>query len=210
MSPDQCPPLRPEWRLDPEQVEHFFRSPLSIRVYKPEPVPKETLAKLIDLATYAPSGHNRQPVRWRVVYDAAELKRLTGIVVDWIRYMIQEQPAIAIPMHFDRVVEKWEAGTDGICRDAPHSILAHGEAADPTVPSSCTIALSYLELAARSLGLGACWAGFVNIAATNWPPMQQALNLPEGHGAFGAMMVGVPRFRYQRLPKRNAAQVAWA
>ena len=34
MKPDDCPPLRSEWLLGPDQVEHFLRARRSIRKYK--------------------------------------------------------------------------------------------------------------------------------------------------------------------------------
>jgi nitroreductase len=36
---------------------------------------------------------------------------------------------------------------------------------------ACAIALTYLELATYSLGLGACWAGYFSAAAAFYPPM---------------------------------------
>lgn len=76
-------------------------------------------------------------------------------------------------------------------------------------PHACTIALTYLELAATSMGLGTCWAGYFNVAATSFPPMQEALALPPGHQAFGSMMVGCPKFSYHRLPLRNPPAISW-
>ena len=64
-------------------------------------------------------------------------------------------------------------------------------------------------MAAPSFGLGTCWAGFFQFAATFWPPLKEALQLPEDHASFGAMMVGYPKYRYQRLPLRNDAQITW-
>lgn len=209
MRPEQCPPVRKELLPNPEQTEHFFRNRRSVRVYKDKPVDRETLARLMDMARYAPSGHNLQPVQWMVICDGKELRKLAGLVIDWMRYMIKEQPEIAIPFHMARVVDAWEAGIDGICRSAPHLILAHAHKDDRTAPTACTIALTYLELAAAPLGLGACWGGYFNLAATLWPPMQEAIALPEGHVPLGAMMVGHPKFRHQRLPLRKEARITW-
>jgi hypothetical protein len=39
--------------------------------------------------------------------------------------------------------------------------------------------------------------------------MAEALDLPEGHVSFGAMMVGHSKFKYQRLPLRNVPVVSW-
>ncbi len=209
MSPDQCPPVRKEWLLSPEQAEYFLRSRRSIRTYRKKPVDREILRRLISMAAYAPSGHNLQPVRWQVVYETDELRRLTGMVADWMRYLIKEQPDFAREMHMDMVVAGYELGMDVICRGAPHLVIAHAPASDLTAQASCTIALTYLELAALPLGLGACWAGFFHAAAGFWPPLQKALGLPEGHTCMGAMMVGYPKYTYHRLPLRKAPKITW-
>ncbi len=209
MTPEQCPPVRKDWLLNPDQVEHFLRSRRSIRTYKEEPVEREVLTKIIDIARFAPSGHNLQPVRWRVIYDGQEVRRLAGIVIDWMRDLLEKGEPLAKALHMDRAVAAWESGVERICRGAPHVIVAHAPKEERTAPQACTIALTYLELAAPSFGLGACWAGYFNAAANFWPPMQEALDLPEEHISFGAMMVGYPKYKYQRLPLRNEARITW-
>jgi len=209
MTPDQCPPVNKEWFLDADRAEHFLRSRRSIRTYKKKTVDQGTLSKLIEIASYAPSGHNRQPVSWHVIYDSNELRRLIGMVADWMRFMIKEQPEMAEQMHMELVVSAWDDGFDVICREAPHVVLAHGLQADMTAQTACTIAMTYLELAAPSLGLGTCWGGFFNAAAMFWPPLQKALGLPEGHVCYGAMIVGYAKYKYNRLPLRNAPKVTW-
>jgi len=209
MKPEDCPPVRKDLLLTPEQAEHFLRARRSIRTYRDEPVDQATLTRLIDIARYAPSGHNFQPVHWLIIDGRNEMKKLASIVIDWMRVMIADHPEVAEPMHFDRAVKVWENGQDRILRDAHHLIVAHGQTAFPPAQAACIIALTYLELAAFSLGLGACWAGYFNAAANVYPPMQQALALPQGHQTFGAMMVGYPKFQYHRLPLRNEARITW-
>lgn len=209
MTPEQCPPVRTEWRLSPEQVEHFLRSRRSIRTYKEQSVEREVITKLIDIARFAPSGHNLQPVRWLVIYDSSQVRHLAGLVIDWMRDLLKQGAPVAKALHMDHVVAAWDSGIERICRGAPHVIVAHAPKDERTAPPACTIALSYLELAAPSFGLGACWGGYFNAAANLWPPMQDALGLPEGHTSFGAMMVGYPKYRYQRLPLRNEPNITW-
>ncbi|OQX27581.1 MAG: ferridoxin [Desulfobacteraceae bacterium IS3] len=209
MTPEQCPPVKQDWLLNSEEAEHFLRARRSIRTYKSQPVPQETLAKLIDIARFAPSGHNRQPVRWIVVSGEKEVAKLAGIVADWMRHVLKTEPETGKMMYLDRVVKAWESGVDTICRKSPHIVIAHAAKADRTAPPACFIALSYLELAAPALGLGACWAGYFNMAATLWQPMQKALELPAENISFGAMMVGYPKYKYHRLPLRNEAQIQW-
>jgi len=209
MKPEDCQSVNEEWLFGPKEVEHFLRYRRSIRNYKDKQIEREILTKLIDVAKFAPSGHNLQPVRWLVIHEKEEVQRLAAFVIDWMRYLIKEQSPLVAALHLDRVVSSWEQGKDPICRKAPHIIVAHAHKEDRTAPSACTIALTYLELAASSFDLGACWAGYFNAAATLWPPMQKELGLPEGNVSFGAMMVGYPKFKYQRLPLRNDAEIMW-
>jgi nitroreductase/NAD-dependent dihydropyrimidine dehydrogenase PreA subunit len=203
------PPLRPELKISADQAEQFLRSRRSIRLYKDQPVDQATLTRLLDLARFAPSGHNIQPVNWTVFSGKEQLKALAGGVIEWMRWMMKEQPQMAALMHMDLVIAQWEAGHDRILRGAPHVIVAHAPKSERTAPAACTIALTFLDLAASALGMGACWAGYFGVAAATFPPLQKALALPEGHLAMGAMMVGWPKMTYHRLPARNAAKVSW-
>jgi nitroreductase/NAD-dependent dihydropyrimidine dehydrogenase PreA subunit len=204
-----CAPVRPEWRLSPEQAEHFLRSRRSTRVFRDQPVDAGKIERLIRVARFAPSGHNRQPVRWLVISGTEQVRAIGGHVADWMRRIVAAKPEMARAMMLDRVVAGWDAGADPICRHAPHLVVAHAPKADPTAPSACTLALAYLELAAPSFGLGACWAGYVHMAALSWPPLQEALALPAGEQFCGGIMLGEPRHRYHRLPDRREPDITW-
>lgn len=206
---DQCPPIRRDLNLNPEQCEHFLRSRRSIRNYKDKSVPREEVMRLIEMARYAPSGHNSQCAEWLVVDDRQEIRRLAELVVEWMRWMIGSMPEVARNLSLDATVKRWERGNDIILRDAPALVVAHAARDNRMAPSTCTIALTYLELAAPSLGLGGCWAGFFHAAATTFSPLQEALALPEGHQTFGSMMLGYPKFSYHRLPTRRPPKVSW-
>ncbi len=209
MSTEKCPPLQKELRISVAQCEQFLRARRSIRTYKEQPVPQSELQKLIELARYAPSGHNSQSVECLVLGNSDELQNLAGNTVDWMRWMLDNMPEIALSQHMDRTVRLWEDGKDVILRNAPVVMVAHAAKDDPIAPSSGTIALSYLELAATAMGLGCCWAGYFHVAAINFPPMMEALPLPEGHQCLGSMMVGYPKFKFHRLPLRNPPEITW-
>jgi len=209
MSPKDCLPVQKELLLGPEHCEHFLRSRRSIRNYKEKRAPRDLLQKLIETARYAPTGHNSQSVHWLVIEDPAEVRRLGGLVADWMRSLLAERAEFALSMHMDRVVDAWDKGIDRILRGAPHLVVAHGLSTLPASQSSCFIALTYLELAAPSLGLATCWAGYFTAAANFYPPMQEALALPQGHLLYGAAMVGYPKYSYQRMPPRNKPEISW-
>ncbi|MGE4553856.1 MAG: nitroreductase family protein, partial [Desulfovibrionaceae bacterium] len=192
-TPDIDPALIPS----PEQVEQFIKSRRSIRSFKKKPVPKKTMLRLLDTARYAPSAKNAQPVRWRVYNDPARIQELAGLVVAWM----------AEHRLYPGVVRAWENGEDKVLRHAPHLVLAYApvDSADPA--ADCSIAATYLELAAHAHGIGACWAGFLMNAAERFEPVIRALNLPEGMRAYAALMLGYPKFKYVRIPARNPLQV---
>lgn len=133
-------------------------------------MPQNELLTLIDLAGYAPSGHNSQSVKWLVLGDRDELQHLAGITVDWMRWMLDNMSGIAVSLNMDRAIRRWDDGKDIILRNAPVVIIAHGARDDFSAPTSSTIALAHLELAATSMGLGCCWAGYFHAAATTFPP----------------------------------------
>ena len=208
MKVDQCPPINDDLSLGEGQMEQFLRSRRSIRTYKTQDVDAETLTRLIDIARYAPTGSNSQQVQWLVVPTRDKVVQLTALAVDWMRNAIEEKHPIAEVYQMTGIVRAWDNGIDIISRGAPALVIAHGPEAYPVMTIDSAIALSYLDLAAPSLGLGCCWAGFFMAAADYWPPLAEALNLPEGHKSFGAMMAGYPKYRDHRLPTRNEAKIS--
>ena len=209
MSPADCAPIDPALDVSPQAARQLLLARRSIRVYKDKTVPREVLSELIDAARWAPSGHNSQPVSWMVIQDPVEVQRLAGLVVDWMRSLIALKVPQADEYHMDRIVGLWDKGLDRICRKAPHLILTHGEQDSNPAPTAANIALTYVELYAKALGLGACWAGYFTAAGLFHPPLTKALGLPEGHVLLGSMMIGYPKLTYHRIPERNQAQIIW-
>jgi nitroreductase len=144
-----------------------------------------------------------------VVERPAEVRRLAGLVIDYMRGFIAEKPKVAALLSFTRVVAAWDIGLERVCRGAPHVIVAHADKNWGFGAEDTALAMSYLELYAPVLGVGTCWAGYFYSAVNAHPPLFEALGLPAKHKAFGAMMVGYPKFRYQRLAPRKTPKVTW-
>src|SRR6188768_935385 len=57
------------------------------RFYRPDPIPDGVLARVIDGARFAPTGGNRQGVRFVVVRDAAKRRALADLYLPlWQQY----------------------------------------------------------------------------------------------------------------------------
>jgi nitroreductase len=209
MSLERCPEIREELLISPEQAEQFFRSRRSIRGYKDLPVEKEKLEKLIEWAGYAPSAHNRRPVRLLVLHGREEVSRVAEQVVEWMKGIMERAPSVAKEFHFDRVVSGWEEGLDPVCRSAPCLVFAHADQDARLAQVDCVLTLGYMELAAPVLGLGATWAGYVMAAADNSPRVAKTLDLPKGHKLHGALMIGYPALNFVRVPFREPPETVW-
>ena len=204
-----CLPIEKEMVLSPKHAEQFLRSRRSIRNFKDKPVERIKLEKLLEIACNAPSAKNSQPWHWTVVEDPAEVKRFAGLVIDWMRSVIEKYPEQAKERGLLRVVASWDAGEERICRGAPHVLVVHGDKNYGFGAEDGALALSYLELFAPTIGLGSCWGGYFYSAVNAYPPLFEALGLPAEHRAFGAVMVGYPKLKYQRLPLRNQPRITW-
>ena len=86
--------------------------------------------------------------------DKNEVKRLAGVVIDWMRSHIEAKSPFARAFGMKDLVAVWEAGDDPICRSAPHLIITHAPKNNKIASLSCSIALTYLELAALPFGAG--------------------------------------------------------
>lgn len=73
----------------------------SIRAFLPDPVPRETIEKIIDLARWAPSWGNTQP--WEVVVaDGEKAKELTRQFEEAGRALKNPYPDIEMPIKFSQ------------------------------------------------------------------------------------------------------------
>jgi len=194
-----CVSIRKRLRTSADAIEEFLKARRSIRSFKDKPVSRDVLERIIDVTRWAPSASNRQPLNWLVIENQGQVRQLAELVADWLR------KTNAIP----RFLEAWDQGKDMILRGAPHLIVAHADKEYLWAQVDCAIALTYLELAAKSQGLGTCWAGLLIRAIGLYSPVAELLSLPDGNTVYGAVMLGYPKYRYHRIPKRNEAKVRW-
>jgi nitroreductase/Pyruvate/2-oxoacid:ferredoxin oxidoreductase delta subunit len=206
---DQCPQVEKKLHSKPREIKQFLTARRSVRNYKKDCVPHEILENLLDTARYAPTGSNKQQVHWLVFENPDEVRRLAALVIDFIRLMLPGTQDDYLSKRMNRIIAAWERGADRILRGAPHLVVVHSPADIPYALVDSTIALTYLELYAYSLGLGTCWAGYFTTAAGLHAPLTAELNMPAGHVCHGAVMLGYPQYKYRRIPLRNAPLVTW-
>jgi nitroreductase/NAD-dependent dihydropyrimidine dehydrogenase PreA subunit len=208
MPRELCARIEDKLKLSPEQVSQFLKARRSVRSYKKEPLSREVIEKVIDIARYAPTGMNAQDVQWTVIGPGG-VRRVAESVIDWMRALVKMDSPVAGAYNAKPIVEAWDAGTDFILRGAPHLIVTHAHKDNMLAPIDCSIALTYLMLAAVPYGAGTCWAGFVQLAASMSQDVLRSLGLPEGHKCNGAMMLGYPTHEFHRIPARKEPVINW-
>ncbi len=203
------PAIAPELTIDAAQATQFLRSRRSVRRYKDQAVPQDTIRELIENAKYAPTGGNSQLLSWTVYTDKAILKQIANLTITWMKELLAAEDGKNLPPYFAKNVAAYEAGINSITRDAPCLVIASAPGFYHNGMVDLSIALSYFELAATARGLGTCWLGLIVRALKVSKPLQSLIDLPEGHSHFYAMVLGYPQLKYHRLPERKAADIIW-
>ncbi|MFL0198566.1 nitroreductase family protein [Clostridium sp. WILCCON 0269] len=190
-------------KLSPKEAENFLRSRRSIRSYKETSVSREKLIELVNIAHYAPTGHNLQGVSYIIIDNRKILDEAVKVTVDKLKN------DKALSGKFDDFIKVYiEKGIDTILRGAPSLILAITGEDFPRGRENTIFSLAYMELYAPTLGLGSCWAGiFERIALKDNSPMLKLFNIPKGKKITGAVMVGYPKYNYPRLVERSPLKV---
>jgi nitroreductase/Pyruvate/2-oxoacid:ferredoxin oxidoreductase delta subunit len=204
---EECPPLEDSLRISFEQCAQLIKGRRSLRVFRDKAVPREVITDIIDVARYAPTGHNDQDVRWHVIDDKPTLQRIEEIGLDWMREVIARDSRMR--ELFERVLKRMEAGHPSFIRNAPALVIAHADRGHPMPAVDCALALGYFDLAANTAGLGCCWAGFFMMASNKFPALKELLALPGDQQVYGALMVGYPKFVRRRIPVRRPARITW-
>jgi len=207
ISIQDSPAILEELRINEAQAVQFLRSRRSIRRYLDRPVEKEKIRRLIEVARYAPTGGNSQFVEWLVLSDKSRIREIAGLTIEWLRQVVKNPLVAAASPYLYRIVESWDAGNDSVLRDAPALVVAMAPKEAMNGLVDLTLALSYLDLFAPVMGLGACWAGLLQGGLLNSPAIKEAVGIPATHPHHYPMMLGYPEIKYYRLPERRSPKI---
>ena len=193
--------------LSPDDLGIYLKKRRSVRHFTKESVPKEKIMQVLDIARYAASGSNGQPVQWLVVHDSKNVRKIAGLTIEWMKSLLNTAHPLSgyVPMF----IAAWEQGNDVVCRGAPHLLFAHIPDGNPIASVDAIIALTHFDVAAPAFGIGTCWAGFVSMAAMSYEPLQKELGLPTGRKCAYVMMFGQPQYKIYGIPRRKPLGVTW-
>ena len=209
MGPEDCGSI--DIHLVPtfDEARQFLVTRRSIRGYVNKPIEKDKILQLLDLARFAANGGNRQVLRWLVINDPEKVRRVAALTVDWMKSVKDSNPNLYHEAKLEIFINSWEAGRDQIARGAPCIIQAWAEKDERTALPAAANAISYIQLAATTLGLGTSWTEGIGFASRAYPPLLDFLGMPEGLIPHATFLIGYPTEFYLRIPARKAADVTW-
>ncbi|HKZ85442.1 MAG TPA: nitroreductase family protein [Anaerolineae bacterium] len=175
----------------------IIRSRRSIRRYRLDLVPRGTIDRLLEAATWAPSAHNRQPWRFAVITSLETRRRLATAMGDRLRAdrTRDGDPRDAIERDVKRSYERIVNAPLVIVtclsmRDMDRYPDERRASAERTMAvQSVAMAVQNLLLTAHALGLGACW-----MCAPLFCPdtVRETLRLPDDWEVQALITIGMP------------------
>jgi nitroreductase/NAD-dependent dihydropyrimidine dehydrogenase PreA subunit len=194
---------------DGDQMETLIKGRRSVRRYREENLEPELLQRLLDVACHAPSAMNSRKVRFTLVDDRNKLARLRDDLMAGLVRIVRDgalPPGLEFLAGFVKLWE--EQRVDFLFRGAPHLLIASAPANLAGPVQDCLIALSYFELFAGSLGVGAVWDGLAKLAICDlMPEFRGRLGIPEDHVIGYAMAFGRPAVQYARTAQHGPAEI---
>lgn len=164
------------------QVLEIIRLRRSVRSFKPEPVPRELLRQLPQVAVWALSAGNLQPWEFYIITDQETRKKVGNAAG---QRFVGEAPAVIV-----------------VCARPQQSSAVYGERGEKLYCLQDTAAaIQNILLAAASLGLSSCWVG-----AFREERVIEALNL-RGSRPVALLPVGYASSEPKAPPRRPVEEV---
>ena len=190
------------------------------RYFKPDPIPREVLRRALSAARFAPSGGNRQPVRFVVVTDARLRRELAALYLPrWQAYIggmtrgeVRVDTLPAMVRHADHFANH--------LAEVPALVVVGARLADCyatdtqlgrlSVVGGASIypAVQNFLLGCRAEGLG---TALTTLLVADEPKIKPLLNIPEEIATAAYIAVGYPAKPFPKeLRRRSLDEICFA
>jgi nitroreductase len=188
-------------------IYEAMRTLRAVRKLRPDPIPDDVMRRVLEAATWAPTGGNRQPWRIILVKDRAAKSRLGELYsARWSAYVKHYRPAISASAPADvraRSERTLAAGdymaahfgdTPAIaifCFDPKQMAITDAKQNRPSVVGGGSVypAVENLLLACRAEGLGCV---LTTLLCEDEPIVRELLSIPDGWYTAAAIPIGYP------------------
>ena len=166
------------------ELQEAIKGRRSIRNFKKQNIPEETITQLIEAASYAPSAGNIQPWQFIIIRNPTIKKKLAESALN--QNHVNDAPVVIV-----------------VCADEKRSSMGYGTRGKTLYCLQDTAAATQnILLTAHSLGLGSCWTG-----AFNEDEAREAVNAPEGVRPVAIIPVGIPDGNPKQRSRKLLSQI---
>lgn len=162
----------------------FIKNRRSCRKYSDLPIQEEKLKKVLKAGLLAPSGRSKKPWEFIVSTDSKKLELLSNCRTQGGGFFLKDAPVAIIIAADSDITDVWT--------------------------EDCSIAASYMQLEAHSLGLSSCWvqvrerAHDENKTAENY--IKEIMGIPENYKIECMLGLGYPNEEKESYTDED---VAW-
>lgn len=202
----------------------------SVRRFKPKPVSKDEINKILYAVSQAPHGDSQHHVEVTIINSRNKIMEALPIMSEFydklakwlhnpfIRQMIKlKKGNDTLNTLKNHLLPRIENGNykhisfdyDGITRGAHTLLIFHANKDSEEHTQDSYIFVTYATLAAQELGLGSTVIGLVPAAINKSSELKNIFNIPKNHDAVVSLIVGYPKFKYRRGIKRELKKINW-
>ena len=206
-----------EWNT----IERAVLERRSVRNFKDTPVPDTLIRRVLEAGRFAPSAGNCQPWRFYVITNkelitAMDEATVPGMAGFYKMYMDDEQvqkleanPYMADPRLMIGGMGSVAKGYMLPSLGAPCVILLAADTRAISGPElNIGICGQNMNLVANSLGIKACWVGFL-AGAANSPLVAEKIGMEEPWRVVTTLVLGYPKFKQEGIVPREYRPVTW-
>lgn len=170
----------------------------SIRDFKDEQIKDEELQAVLEAGLYAPSAMNQQSWHLTVIQNGDVLKKFTETAKNTYA-----------KSNVDQLKNMANNDNYKVFYNAPTAIIISGDTSALNPEADTAAATENILLAAKALGLGACWIGSMPLIFGNGnnEDFTKELGIPEGYNPINSIALGYAKSENAKAPARKENKV---
>ncbi len=164
------------------ELKQAISARYSVRKFLDKEVPIDLIAKILEVARFAPSSGNTQCWKFILVQDKNKKASIANACLE--QSWIASAPLLIV-----------------VCNQHSKATSLYGKLGKMFSIQDCAIISSYLQLLAVDNGLGSCWIGAFDNEA-----VQNILQIPEDIDPEIILALGYPA---EEMPQRNRSEIEY-
>ena len=215
---------------DWNEIEKAVLSRRSVRNFKDKPVPDPIIQRVLEAGRFAPSAGNCQPWKFIVITNKSLIEEIDKVTSNLLSMMYRAYIDDNAVKNLTSMIEgppRSVAGVDPRVILGGMGSITENEDAVPSLHAPAVILLiadercighpqmnigicgQNMNLVANSLGIKACWNGFIATGINFHPPFRTKFGIKSPWTCISSLCLGYPKFKQEGIVPREFRPVSW-